>query len=179
MGNPQATLLTPHLLDADGDARVDTLQLPYSVVRQAKGSPPVSEPMALAVLIDFTHRSAATEADRHRVPIGLWGMGRRGDFQFDLVVGMRADGVVMTGYTNPTGELDEIRIAKGHAEQASLLWQKESDGKWRATKPTDPVKLFDSAKIGEANAQWVLSRLDRLMTLGETNPWQKKADSRD
>jgi len=179
MGNPQATLLTPHLLDADGDARIDTLQMPYSVVRQVKGSPAVSEPMALAVLIDFTHRSAATDADRHRVPIGLWGMGRRGDFQFDLVVGMRADGVVMTGYTNPTGELDEIRIAKGHAEQASLLWQREPDGRWRASKPADPVKLFDSAKIGETNAQWVLSRMDRLMTLGETNPERKKADSRD
>ncbi|MBX3327486.1 MAG: trypsin-like peptidase domain-containing protein, partial [Nitrospira sp.] len=118
MGNPQATLLTPHLLDADGDARVDTLQLPYSVVRQAKGSSAVSEPMAIAVLIDFAHRSVATEADRHRVPVGLWGMGRRGDFQFDLMVGMRADGVIITGYTGSNGELDEIRIAKGHAEQA-------------------------------------------------------------
>ena len=177
MGNPQATLLTPHLLDADGDARVDTLQLPYSVTRQAQGSPPVSEPMALAVLIDFTHRSAATEADRHRVPVGLWGMGRRGDFQFDLVVGMRADGVVMTGYTNSSGELDEIRIAKGHAEQASLLWQKESDGKWRATKPIDPVKLFDSAKIGEANAQWVLSRLDRLMSIRRSDSDEKQVGS--
>lgn len=178
MGNPQATLLTPHLLDLDGDARVDTLQLPYSVVRQAKGSSPVSEPMALAVLIDFAHRSVATEADRHRVPVGLWGMGRRGDFQFDLVVGMRADGVVMTGYTNSSGELDEIRIAKGQAERASLLWQKESDGKWKATRPTDPVKLFDSAKIGETNAQWVLSRLDRLMSISGSDSDEKQVGSR-
>lgn len=165
MGNPQATLLTPHLVDADGDTRIDTLQMPYAVARQAKGSSPVSEPMAIAVLIDFAQRSTSTENDRHRVPLGLWGMENRGEFRFDMLVGMRADGVVITGYTGSNGELDEIRIGKGNAEQASLLWQKEPDGKWRSTKPTDGVKLLDPAKIGEANAQWVVSRMDRLMSI--------------
>lgn len=176
MGNPRATLLTPHLVDADGDTRIDTLQMPYAVVRQAKGSPPVSEPMALAVLIDFAQRSASTENDRSRVPVGLWGIERRGEFRFDMVLGMRVDGVVITGYTGSDGNLDEIRIAKGNTEQASLLWQKESDGNWRSTKPTDGVKLLDPAKIGEANAQWVVTRMDRLMKIeGATSDRQKAA----
>ena len=179
MGNPQATLLTPHLVDADGDARIDTLQMPYSVVRQAKGNPTVSEPIALAALIDFTQRSVSTEDDRRRIPTGLWGMEQRGQFQFDLVIGMRADGVVITGYTGSNGELDEIRIAKGNAEQASLLWEKEPDGRWRATKPTEAVKLFDPAKIGEANAQWVVSRMDRLMNIRGFDSDEKPAGSRE
>lgn len=131
-------------IDGDHDGRVDTVEYVYAVAA-GEGSPP--RPVARTLFIDFNQRTMKTDAFGDGVPLGLWGTDG-GKFPFDLFLMSRADGVAAVGYRNSRGVVDEIRIGRVRQDAASLVWQRDGKGQWRATRPSAGTSLLDVQRLG-------------------------------
>jgi hypothetical protein len=143
------------MLDADRDGRVDSASFLYAE-RSESGQP---RPVARTLFLDFAQRNARSDDFAARVPVGLWGMDRRGGrFRFDVFLTTRADGLVAAGYTNSDGTVDEIRIGRDRSDTATLVWRRSQSGTWSASRPTTQVQVLDVARLTPAG----LARLQAL-----------------
>lgn len=150
-GLPEAVLREPQLTDADGDGRIDSLRYPYT--SQAQKDSPDSRPRALAqtIFVDFNQRTGRISDPLAKVPAGLWGMEERGGFRFNLLLLIRADSVTGVGYATADGLVDEIRVGRSRQDVATVIWLRDKEEKWRATKPTTATPMLDTGRIGESN----------------------------
>jgi S1-C subfamily serine protease len=131
-------------LDGDADGRADAVEFVYG---QRGGTPQETTAAARTIFVDFQQRAPRSEQLRDRIPFGLWGIETLGRFRFDLFVTTRDDHVVVVGYTNERGIVDDIRIGSEQENNATTVWQRSAAGAWRASHPT-AMPLVDAARVG-------------------------------
>ena len=155
-GLPEASMLEPQLADGDDNGKIDSL-----VYRYAQGTEERSgeaRAAAITVFVDFAERSLQSKNVLDRIPHGLWGMEDRGRFRFDVLLALRADGVVAIGYTNSGGVVDDIRIGRAGQETATVMWRRSENGLWSAI--SQPAPLLDPTRISAGN----LERFDAIVS---------------
>jgi S1-C subfamily serine protease len=155
-GLPDATLLAPEVRGTSPDA---------IVYRYVQAPPHDAHPAAVAEAIYLTSGRPGdrptTEATDAIIPAGLWGMGGRGSFRFELCILRRSDGLVAVGYVDPQGHLSEIRIGSGDQSLARVVWQRGADGGWQAVAHPVDRPLLDVAAIHAADPDRMADLLRR------------------
>jgi S1-C subfamily serine protease len=140
-------------VDGDRDGRIDGVGYVYAEAGE-DGRP---RPVARTLFIDFSQRATRSEAAQDRVPAGLWGMDR-GKFRFDAFLSTRADGTVALGYTDGSGNVDQIRIGRVRSDAATVIWRRDASGRWQGSRPSTATSLVDSTRLTPTN----LARLRAL-----------------
>jgi hypothetical protein len=156
-GLPGASMLEPLLADGDGNGKIDSLVYRYAQGNEERVGE--ARAMAITMFVDFAERSQQSKKVLDRIPQGLWGMEDRGRFRFDVLLTLRADGVVAIGYIDSRGVVDDIRIGRARQEAATVIWRRSENGLWSAIWPSEPAPLIDPARISPSN----LERFDAIV----------------
>jgi S1-C subfamily serine protease len=143
-------------IDADGDGRVDAVEFVYG---RPDAAGQTTTAAARTIFVDLQQRARRSEQLSARVPFGLWGLDALGRFRFDLFVTTREDHLVVVGYTNAQGVVEEMRIGGEQENSATTVWRRSAAGVWRASHPSPAVPIVDAGRIGEAG----MARLTELM----------------
>jgi hypothetical protein len=127
---------------------VVALRYVYTVrgAEDATGTPP--HPAAVTLFVDFNHSGVVSGDPLHRVPFGLWGLENHGRFRAKVFLCIRADEVAAAGYANDDGTVDEIRMGRSGQDAATVIWRRNNESKWYATKPSNYAPLIDIARVG-------------------------------
>jgi S1-C subfamily serine protease len=159
-GLPGASMLEPELMDGDGNGRIDSLVYRYAGPSQDAPSS-LDRLLGVTAFVDLEERGISSNDPLDKVPVGLWGMEKRGRFRFDLLLTARADGIVVAGYTNKQGIVDDLRIGQAGQDATAIVWRRAENGKWSVNRPVTPLPLIDSARIGSRS-------FDRLRVIGRS-----------
>lgn len=154
-GFPQAHMGTPQHADGDRNGRIDTLVIPYIEGVTDSSGQTVEQVVAFNLFIDLSQRAAPGRDIADLIPVGLWGQTDQGRFRYDLFMTARADGVLVVGYLNPAGIVDEIRVGSGKEGTVALIWRRDQAGLWRATQSAGSTPFLDPARISAANQRQV------------------------
>jgi len=149
-GIPMAQLLEPELADGDQDGKIDTLRYQY-VMPTEEGK--ASQLAAYTLFIDFKQRYSKTDPQPSLIPKGLWGMGSLGNFQFDIFLTVRKDGLVAVGYTDDQSLTKEIRIGQTQQSATNTIWHRQDNGRWKVSKTLELTTLIDSERVSQSNLQ--------------------------
>jgi S1-C subfamily serine protease len=155
-GLRETSMLEPQLADGDDNGKIDSLVYRYAQGNEERAGE--ARAAAITVFVDFAERSMQSKNVLDRIPHGLWGMEDRGRFRFDVLLALRADGVVALGYTNSGGVVDDIRIGRAGQETATVMWRRSENGLWSAI--SQPVPLIDPTRISAGN----LERFDAIVS---------------
>lgn len=152
-GLPQVRLGVPQHVDGDRDGRIDTLFYRYSGDVTDNVSHTAPQPLAFTIFIDFSQRAQAKPEVPDLIPTGLWSFEARGRFRHDVFITVRSDEVLAVGYTNGDGIVDEIRIGSAKDNQVTLVWWREKQGQWRASRPPRGTAFLDAMRVSGGNRQ--------------------------
>jgi hypothetical protein len=124
--------------------------------------------VADAIYFDSTRRSTASTlpATDALIPAGLWGMGNRGSFQFELCILRRSDGLIAVGYTNEAKVLSEIRIAINGGNRSAVVWRKSTDDQWHLAPDSAGQPVLDPTAIHAADAGRMTALLEQVFHPG-------------
>jgi S1-C subfamily serine protease len=159
-GLPEATMLQPELIDSNGSGPPNMLHVRYEIQSGKDGE---LQPAADAIYFDSSGQNSAASppAVDALIPTGLWGMGKRGGFHFELCILRRSDGVVAVGYANTDGHLSEIRVSTKGNRVATAIWQKSLDGKWELVQDARNPQLLDVNAIHASDGARLSAMLDQ------------------
>jgi S1-C subfamily serine protease len=159
-GLPEATLQQPESKDSTGTGHPDILRVRYLTQSDTDANP---QQVADVNYFDSSGRNTASTppAADALIPAGLWGMGNRGSFQFELCIVRRSDGVIAVGYANEARVLAEIRIATAGNSRAEVVWKKSADGQWHPAADAAGKPVLDMAAIHAADARRIAALLKK------------------
>jgi hypothetical protein len=146
-----------------GDLPRSTTVLAYRFVQSEDTG---LRPAAVGLFIDFADAPSAesrSEDPWSQVPKGLWGMGARGQFSFDVCVIARTDGLVATGYSRNDGPVDRIRVDRNGDGAVETLWRRGISGTWSARTNPTIASLLDPVGFSPQEEEVLESILDEVL----------------
>lgn len=173
-GLPDSVRQGPTTVDPDSNGKVDALRFNYSMPRRGpQGGEPTLQPAAVGLFVDLDERVSPGDLESGDVlgtiPRGLWGMGDRGSFRWNVALIIREDGVVLVGYADKQGVLGEVRQGSKGNDSTERAWVRAADGTWSQSADLNGKPLVDPAKVDKKHRTSLAKLRDEVFG-GRTAP---------